>query len=144
MVLPSAQGLRTVLDRMKTMGSQVAVTVNKQGELRLHVQNDSVDVVTQYKDLQIAVPVAKEGSNTNSSATTATGTGGATGGGTANSLEARVDVKELHRALAVHLAQPAYIVCSTSKPKRVGLVGNVNCVYTRYFKGPNSHLVRRA
>ncbi|KAJ1644665.1 Checkpoint protein hus1 [Coemansia erecta] len=51
-MMPPLNSMRSVAERMKTMGDRVAVSANKNGELRIRVANDMVDITTHFKGLE--------------------------------------------------------------------------------------------
>ncbi|KAJ1874595.1 Checkpoint protein hus1 [Coemansia sp. RSA 1722] len=51
-MMPPLNSVRSVAERMKTMGDRVAVAANKSGEVRIRVANDLVDITTHFKGLE--------------------------------------------------------------------------------------------
>ncbi|KAJ1933947.1 Checkpoint protein hus1 [Kickxella alabastrina] len=51
-MMPSLGSVRSVVERMKSMGDRVAVSANRLGELNIRVNNELVDITTYFKGLE--------------------------------------------------------------------------------------------
>ncbi|XP_072020768.1 checkpoint protein HUS1-like [Amphiura filiformis] len=52
--MPPLKSVKTVVERMKNLGTYVEVSANHSGEMRLRIETEHVTVSTHFKDLEVA------------------------------------------------------------------------------------------
>lgn len=51
--LPELKSLKVLTERFKNLGSHFTISANKSGRLKLKLENDNIDVVAHFKDLEV-------------------------------------------------------------------------------------------
>ncbi|KAI8325389.1 cell cycle checkpoint [Martensiomyces pterosporus] len=100
-MMPPLNSVRSVAERMKSMGDRVAISANKQGEVTIRVANDLVEITTFFRGLEnLAYDSTQEPS---ASSTPDRGPG--------EFYTAVVDMKNFLRFLQSYHVAPKNIVC---------------------------------
>ncbi|KAJ1935229.1 Checkpoint protein hus1 [Linderina pennispora] len=135
-MMPPLNSVRSIAERMKTMGDRVAISANREGEMTIRVTNELVDITTFFRGLE---NLSYDASQEPSASTTP-------GRAPGDHFTAVVDMKNFLRFLQSYHVAPKNIVCCIIEQHAVvfyvyigttgygvGALNDQNCGSLTYF-----------
>ena len=114
--LPQFKMLRTVVERMKNLTTNITISANREGSLSLSVETDVVSVETHFKDL--GNPVVDQSAEVSSQS---------------EFVSAMINIKKLNHFLWGDQVNPNKVVCNVVKDKMIHLFLLHDDVSIQYF-----------
>ncbi|KAJ1980468.1 Checkpoint protein hus1, partial [Dimargaris cristalligena] len=115
-LMPSLTNIRSIVERMKTISNTLEISANTNGEFRLKVESELVEIVTYYKNLinpeldLVSQPAGGEAGSTRPGASEP-GQSEEGGGPSRDFVSAQVDIRNFTKFLHSHHVVPNNVVC---------------------------------
>jgi HUS1 checkpoint protein len=136
-VLPPLKRLHTIVDRLRTVGNTLHMTLTAQGELQLAVQDTCVDITTYFRNLRVIADPAGQGNSPAAGGLAAAlrphQQGGCLGRPGLNSAGAVLDMRKLSKVLHAWNLLPRQCFCTIVDQRAVGFFVFLEDVDLNYY-----------